>query len=75
MRRVRRSKMSEGRGKMDETDEGKKRMRLIDKIYMFEAERKSAEESYNAFGTTREEHQKRMLAFIHKKQEKVKKKS
>ena len=75
MRRVRRSKMSEGRGKMDETDEGKKRMRLIDKIYMFEAERKSAEESYNAFGTTREEHQKRMLAFIHKKQEEVKKKS
>ena len=69
MRRVRRSKMSEGRGKMDETDEGKKRMRFIDKIYMFEAERKSAEESYNAFGTTREEHQKRMLAFIHKKQE------
>ena len=75
MRRVRRSKMSEGRGKMDETDEGKKRMILIDKIYMFEAERKSAEESYNAFGTTREEHQKRMLAFIHKKQEEVKKKS
>ena len=75
MRRVRRSKMSEGRGKMDETDEGKKRMRFIDKIYMFEAERKSAEESYNAFGTTREEHQKRMLAFIHKKQEEVKKKS
>ena len=75
MRRVRRSKMSEGRGKMDETDEGKKRMRFIDKIYMFEAERMSAEESYNAFGTTREEHQKRMLAFIHKKQEEVKKKS
>ena len=69
MRRVRRSKMSEGRGKMDETDEGKKRMRFIDKIYMFEAESKSAEESYNAFGTTREEHQKRMLAFIHQKLE------
>ena len=36
---------------------------------MFEAERSSAEESYNAFGTTREEHQKRMLAFIHQKLE------
>ena len=78
MRRVRKSRkfrvesleLREG-----ETDEGKKRMRFIDKIYMFEAERKSAEESYNAFGTTREEHQKRMLAFIHKKQEEVKKKS
>ena len=69
MRRVRRSKMSEGRGKMDDTDEGKKRMRFIDKIYMFEAESSSAEESYNAFGTTREEHQKRMLAFIHQKLE------
>ena len=69
MRRIRRSKMSEGRGKMDETNEGKKRMRFIDKIYMFEAERSPAEESYNAFGTTREEHQKRMLAFIHKKLE------
>ena len=42
-------------------------MRFIDKIYLFEAERQSAEESYNAFGTTREEHQKRMLAFIHQK--------
>ena len=78
MRRVRKSRkfrvesleLREG-----ETDEGKKRMRFIDKLYMFEAERKSAEESYNAFGTTREEHQKRMLAFIHKKQEEVKKKS
>ena len=50
-----------------DTDEGKKRMRLIDKIYRFEAESKSAEENYRAFGTTREEHQERMLEFIRKK--------
>ena len=79
MRRIRRfrvhgSSTSEATKSMtgfmvEDTDEGKKRMRFIDKIYMFEAESQSAEESYNAFGTTREEHQKRMLAFIHQKLE------
>lgn len=69
MRRIRRSKLPEGRGKTEDTDEGKKRMRFIDKIYRFEAESRSAEENYRAFGTTREEHQKRMLEFIRKKLE------
>jgi len=77
MRRVRRSKVLSSKihvsGVQDEdSDEGKKRMKFIDKIYMFEAERKSAEENYKAFGTTREEHQARMLEFIHKKLEEVK---
>lgn len=69
MRRIRRSKLAEGRGKTEDSDEGKKRMRFIDKIYRFEAESKSAEENYRAFGTTREEHQERMLEFIRKKLE------
>lgn len=69
MRRIRRSKLAEGRGKTEDFDEGKKRMRFIDKIYRFEAESKSAEENYRAFGTTREEHQKKMLEFIRKKLE------
>ena len=54
---------------IEDSEDGKKRMKLLDKIYMFEAERKAAEESYDAFGVTREEHQERMLAFIHKKLE------
>lgn len=69
MRRIRRSKLAEVRGKTEDSDEGKKRMRFIDKIYRFEAESKSAEENYRAFGTTREEHQKKMLEFIRKKLE------
>lgn len=72
MRRIRRSKLAEVSGKTEDSDEGKKRMRLIDKIYMFDAESKSAEENYRAFGTTREEHQKRMLEFVRKKLEEKK---
>lgn len=81
MRRIRRFKELRNhgirdlrnQGGMDEMDiDGKKGMKLIDKIYMFEAERKAAEESYNAFGVTREEHQERMLAFIHRKLEEQK---
>ena len=72
MRRIRRSKLAEGRGKTEDSDEGKKRMMFIDKIYRFEAESKSAEENYRAFGTTREEHQKKMLEFIRKKLEEKK---
>lgn len=49
-------------------------MKFIDKIYKFEAESKraAAEEAYKEFGTTREEHQKRMLEFIDKKLEEQK---
>ena len=47
-------------------------MKLLDKIEKFEAERKSAEENYRAFGVDRKEHQKRMLEFIHKKMEEAK---
>lgn len=76
MRRVRKFKSSSSsnglKGLDEDSDEGKKRMRFIDKVYMFEAESKSAEENYRAFGTTREEHQKKMLEFIHKKLEEVK---
>ena len=75
MRRIRKSRkfrvesleLREG-----DSDEGKKRMRLIDKIYRFEAESKSAEENYQAFGTTREEHQEKMLEFIRIKLEEKK---
>ena len=48
-------------------------MKLLDKIEKFDAERKSAEENYQAFGTTREEHQKKILEFIQKKLDEVKK--
>lgn len=72
MRRIRRSKLAEGRGKAEDSDEGKKRMRFIDKIYRFEAESKLAEENYRAFGTTREVHQKKMLEFVRKKLEEKK---
>lgn len=70
MRRVRRLRVR-GEGFMvnDDDVEGKKRMKLLDKIYMFEAERKSAEENYKAFGATREEHQKKMLEFVFKELE------
>lgn len=74
MRRVRRAKVSGFKFQVssvqdEESDEGKKRMRFIDKVYMFEAERKSAQENYQSWGTTREEHQNKMLTFIHKKLE------
>ena len=71
MRRIRRFKVHGSRFMVleEDSDEGKKRMRLLEKIYLFEAERKAAEESYDAFGVTREEHQERMLALIHKKME------
>ena len=74
MRRLRkfRVKSEELRVNSEDSDEGKKRMRFIDKIYRFEAESKSAEENYRAFGTTREEHQKKMLEFIRKKLEEKK---
>ena len=74
MRRVRKFRVEslELRGSDEDSDEGKKRMKFIDKVYQFEAERQSAEESYKAFGTTREEHQAKMLRFIHKKLEEVK---
>lgn len=72
MRRIRRSKLAEVRGKTEDSDEGKKRMRFIDKIYRFDTESKSAKENYRAFGTTREEHQERMLEFIRKKLEEKK---
>ncbi len=42
-------------------------MKLLDKIDKFYAESKTAEENYKAMGADREEHQKKMLEFIHKK--------
>ena len=72
VRRMRKLRVKSEELRVEDSDEGKKRMRFIDKIYMFEAESKSAEENYRAFGTTREEHQKKMLEFIHKKLEEVK---
>ena len=74
VRRLRkfRVKSLELRVKSEDFDEGKKRMRFIDKIYRFEAESKSAEENYRAFGTNREEHQKKMLEFVRKKLEEKK---
>lgn len=67
VRRMRKLRVKSEELRVEDSDEGKKRMRFIDKVYMFEAESKSAEENYRAFGTTREEHQKKMLEFIHKK--------
>ena len=72
VRRMRKLRVKSEELRVEDSDEGKKRMRFIDKVYMFEAESKSAEENYRAFGTTREEHQKKMLEFIHKKLEEVK---
>lgn len=65
MRRVRKLRV-------EESDECKKGMNFIDKIYMFEAERCSAEENYAAFGTSREVHQERMMDFISREMEKTK---
>lgn len=42
-------------------------MTLLEKIEKFDIESKSAEKNYKQWGTTREEHQSRMLAFIHTK--------
>lgn len=47
-------------------------MKLLDKIEKFNIEAQRAEENYKAMGANREEHQKRMLDFIHKKLEEVK---
>lgn len=49
-------------------------MKLLDKIEKFDAETKKAEENYKAMGADREEHQKKMLDFIHQKMEEAKKK-
>lgn len=52
-------------------------MKLLDKIEKFDIEARTAEENYKAMGANREEHQKRMLDFIHqqmKKQEGERKK-
>ena len=48
-------------------------MKLLDKIEKFDAEAKKAEENYKAMGADREQHQKRMLEFIHKKLEEAQK--
>ena len=81
MRRIRRFKVSGfrfqvsgSRFKVSEeaSDECKKGMNFIDKIYRFEAERCSAEENYAAFGTSREVHQERMLDFISREMEEAK---
>ena len=48
-----------------------KNMKLLDKIEKFEIEAKQAEENYKAMGADREEHQKRMLAFIKNKLDKA----
>ena len=49
-------------------------MKLLDKIEKFDIEAQEAEENYKAMGANREEHQKRMLAFIHKKMDEQKRK-
>ena len=49
-------------------------MKLLDKIEKFDAEAKKTEENYKAMGADREEHQKKMLDFIHQKMEEAKKK-
>lgn len=46
-----------------------KNMKLLDKIEKFDTEAKKAEENYKAMGADREQHQKKMLEFIHKKLE------
>jgi len=48
-------------------------MKLIDKIEKFDTEAKKAEENYKAMGADREQHQKKMLDFIHQRMEEVKK--
>ena len=47
-------------------------MKLLDKKEKFNFEAQRAEENYKAMGADREEHQKRMMDFIHKKLEEVK---
>lgn len=76
MRRVRkaRGEIEKMNVQDEDSDEGKKRMKFIDKIYLFEAESRGAEDNYRALGAIREEHQKKMLEFIRKKLE-VKKQS
>lgn len=44
-------------------------MKLLEKIVKFDAEAKSADAYYKQWGTTREEHQSKMLEIIHKKKE------
>ena len=48
-------------------------MKLLDKIEKFNIEAKTAEENYKAMGADREEHQKRMMDFIHQKMAEAKK--
>jgi len=50
-------------------------MKLLEKIVKFDAEAKSADAYYKQWGTTRDEHQSKMLDFIHKKMEEEKKKA
>lgn len=49
-------------------------MKLLDKIEKFDAEAKKAEENYKAMDADREQHQKKMLDFIHQRMEEAKKK-
>ena len=42
-------------------------MKLLDKIEKFDLESKKPEELYQEWGTTREEHQEKMLEFIKNK--------
>lgn len=49
-------------------------MKLLDKIEKFDVESKKQEELYQAWGTTREEHQEKMLELVHKKMKQQKKK-
>ena len=42
-------------------------MKLLDKIEKFDLESKKTEELYQMWGTTKEEHQSRMLEFIKNK--------
>ena len=48
-------------------------MKLLDKIDKFYIEAQETEENYKAMGAKREEHQEKMLAFIHKKMDEQKK--
>lgn len=45
-------------------------MKLLDKIEKFNIEARTAEENYKAMGADREQHQKRMLEFIHQQMKK-----
>jgi len=53
-------------------------MKFIEKVYQFDqeaAELKASEENYKRWGTTRDEHQSRMLKFIYAKMEEQEQKS